>query len=98
MDNSENVRILEFEPEFAKAFAELNYEWIAKSYEIEDHDREILDEPVKHIIDPGGQIFFAIVGGEAVGTVAMIILSEDEFELAKMAVAAHFRGWASATD
>lgn len=92
MDELDDVSVVGFKREFVTAFAELNYEWIAEAYVIEDHDREILDDPVRHIIDPGGQVFFVIVGGEVAGTVAMINLAADEFELAKMAVAPHFRG------
>ncbi len=92
MKKAANVEIVEFEQEFAKFFAELNYEWISESYAIEDHDREILDDPVRTIIEPGGQIFFAVVNKEVAGTVALINFSATEFELAKMAVAPHFRG------
>jgi ribosomal protein S18 acetylase RimI-like enzyme len=40
----------------------------------------------------GGEIFFAVDGDRAVGTVAMIPYGPDEFELAKMAVSPEHRG------
>ncbi len=86
------VRIVEFEPRFASAFAALNYEWIEKAYSVEEHDREILDHPFETIIQPGGQIFFALVSGEVAGTVALVEMDTDSFELAKMAVDPEFRG------
>jgi ribosomal protein S18 acetylase RimI-like enzyme len=80
------VEILKFDRIFAKAFADLNYEWIASAYGIEEHDREILDHPESYIVDRGGQMFFAVSDGVAVGTVAMIKIDVASYELAKMAV------------
>lgn len=88
----EDVRVVTFQPQFAKAFADLNYEWIAKFYQIETHDHEQLDAPQETIIDLGGQIFCALVGDEVAGTVAMIRMEGNSFELAKMAVSPKFRG------
>ena len=87
-----DVTIVEFDPAFAKRFADLNYQWIAESYGIEAHDHDVLDHPVETIIDPGGQVFFAIADGEVAGTVAMIPYEDDAFELTKMAVDPAFRG------
>ncbi len=87
------IEITGFDPEYAKRFADLNYQWIAETYGIEPHDREILDHPLETVIGPGGQIFFALAGGgQAVGTVAMIPFGEDAFELTKMAVDPAFGG------
>ena len=86
------VEVIGFDERFARNFADLNYEWIEKAYTAEDHDREILDHPVEQIIEPGGQIFFALVDGEPAGTVALIEMGDDAFELAKMAVSPDHRG------
>ncbi|MBK7708893.1 MAG: MarR family transcriptional regulator/GNAT family N-acetyltransferase [Acidobacteria bacterium] len=92
------VEISCFRPEFASDFARLNYEWISEYFEIEEKDRQILDDPQTAIIDSGGAIFFASVGGRIVGTVALIATDADSFELAKMAVASDYRGLRSAID
>ncbi len=86
------VEVIGFDERFARNFADLNYEWIEKAYTVEEHDREILDHPVEQIIKPGGQIFFAMVDGEPVGTVALIEIGDNAFELAKMAVSPAHRG------
>lgn len=86
------IEIVGFDPVFAKAFADLNYQWIAESYSIEKHDREILDHPLKSVIQPGGQIFFALVDGQPAGTVALIKVDDASLELAKMAVSPNCRG------
>ena len=86
------VEIVGFQDRFAEDFGRLNYEWIEQSYGVEEHDHEVLDHPMENVITPGGQIFFAIHGGVAIGTVAMIPYGENSFELAKMAVAPAARG------
>ncbi len=86
------VEVVGFDQVFAKDFAELNYEWIAESYIIEEHDREVLDHPLETVIQPGGQIFFALVDGRPVGTVALIRIDDASLELAKMAVSPNHRG------
>lgn len=87
-----DVTITAYDERYANDFGRLNYEWIEKSYGIEEHDREILDHPFESVIQPGGQIFFAIRDDAAVGTVAMIPLGKGTFELAKMSVAPEARG------
>lgn len=87
-----DVIITGFDERYAEDFGRLNYEWIEKSYGIEVHDREVLDHPQESVIEPGGQIFFAVKDGSAIGTVAMIPFGERSFELAKMSVAPEARG------
>ncbi|HEX6125952.1 MAG TPA: GNAT family N-acetyltransferase [Pyrinomonadaceae bacterium] len=86
------ITIVEFDPKYAKQFADLNYQWIAESYGVEQHDHDVLDHPFDVIIRPGGQVFFALVRDDVAGTVAMIPFEEDAFELTKMAVDPQFRG------
>lgn len=86
------VHISEFQDKYAKDFACLNYEWIEEYYTVEEHDREQLDNPKEYIIDHGGEIFFAVLNGVVVGTVALINVKDETFELAKMAVTSKYRG------
>src|SRR6476661_6600726 len=92
MPAEDDVRVVKFAPEYAKAFAELNYQWIEHYFAIEEHDREMLDHPAEYIIDRGGEIFTAVAGETPVGAVAMIKASDRTFELAKMAVSPDQRG------
>lgn len=92
MDVHSDIEIVDFDPLYAAAFAELNYQWIRQYFTVEEHDREILDHPVENIIDNGGWIFFAKTSDQVVGTVALVNVDKDCFELAKMAVASGFRG------
>ena len=86
------VKIVPFDPAYARAFADLNYQWIEESYGVEKHDHDVLDHPFESVIEPGGQIFFALLGESVAGTVAMIRTDAEGFELAKMAVSPESRG------
>jgi GNAT superfamily N-acetyltransferase len=81
------IAIVPFRAELAQAFRRLNLDWIERLFEVEPADRKVLDDPERSIIAPGGQIFFAMEGDQAVGTVAMVWVHAGRFELAKMAVA-----------
>ena len=74
------------------AFRELNEAWIAKYFRIEDKDRETLGNPQKYILSPGGEIFMALMDGDPVGCVALVRMSDNTMELAKMAVDENYRG------
>lgn len=86
-----NIEIIDFEERWAADFAALNYEWIEKFFAVEKHDREILDDPNKYVLTPGGQIFMATGDGTAAGTVAMIPAKDGVVELTKMAVSPKFQ-------
>ena len=81
------IVIVPYRPELAAAFRQLNLDWIERLFAVEAADRKVLDDPQRAIIAPGGQIFFALDDADAIGTVAMILVSPGRYELAKMAVA-----------
>ena len=86
------LTIVPFRPDLAPAFGELNRAWIERLFRMEEADRKVLDHPEEAIIEPRGQIFFAMDGDQAIGTVAAIRVSPGIFELAKMAVSPEYRG------
>lgn len=92
MSAENTVTIIPFDSKYAADFASLNYQWIERYFVVEEHDREILDHPMETIITPGGEVFFAISDGEAVGTCAMVRTNESMYELTKMAVAPASQG------
>lgn len=85
------LRIVEFRPEYAGDFRRLNLEWIEQLFRVEAPDLKVLDDPEAAIVAPGGMIFLALDGEAVVGTAAMIRVSDERFELAKMAVAKSHR-------
>jgi putative acetyltransferase len=85
------MRVVSYSPDLAPAFADLNREWIERLFAIEAADLKVLNDP-QAIITAGGQIFFALDEGTAIGTAAVIACSPTRVELAKMAVAPRYQG------
>jgi GNAT superfamily N-acetyltransferase len=71
----------------AADFRRLNLEWIERLFKVEAPDLEVLNDPVGSIIERGGMVFVALDGDAVVGTAAMIRVTPERYELAKMAVA-----------
>ena len=86
------LKILPFKDEFAKAFYKLNIEWLETYFYVEDFDKEVLSNPKKYIINPGGYLFLVVENDTIIGTVALMPYSERVFELTKMAVAPRHQG------
>ena len=86
------VGIRRFERGDEAAFRELNEAWIAGHFVVEEKDWEVLNDPVGHIIEPGGALFMATLEGAAVGTCALLAMEGGSFEVAKMTVAEKCRG------
>ncbi len=86
------MRIVPFDANYAKAFYDLNIEWLETYFYVEDYDREVLSNPREHIIGPGGHIFFIIENETVLGTVALLKRGNLAFELTKMAVLPEARG------
>jgi len=88
-----NMEIVEYAPQYRADFAQLNLAWIEKYFKVEAPDRQAFENPEKKILAGGGRIFFALLGGHVVGTVALIPEGEGVYELAKMAVDEDYRGF-----
>ena len=86
------VEFRHFAPGDEAAFRELNEAWIGGHFVVEDKDREVLDDPVTHILRPGGALIMAVQDGVAIGTCALLAMEEGAFEVAKMTVAEQHRG------
>ncbi len=70
----------------------LNYEWLKKYFEVEPNDVIQLADPQKEIIDKQGSIYYAKHDGHIVGTVSLLKVSNDVYELGKMAVSETAQG------
>jgi DNA-binding MarR family transcriptional regulator/ribosomal protein S18 acetylase RimI-like enzyme len=81
-----------FRREWREHFYRINAEWLERYFAIEDVDRRMLSEPEKYVLEPGGAIVFALIGGEVIGTCALLKEQAGVFELSKMAVETGWRG------
>ena len=87
-----NLQIIPYQKEYASDFYTLNIEWLETYFYVEDFDREVLSNPEKYILKPGGYIFFAKEGQKILGTVALMKHHSGVLELTKMAVLPNQRG------
>ena len=87
------LTILRYTDALARAFHDINAEWIAAMYQLEQTDRDVLENPRERIIDAGGDILFVAAEGLGiVGTCALQKTGPGRFELTKMGVLASARG------
>lgn len=87
------LTIREYSEELAPHFHDINAEWINSMFRLEDTDREVLENPGKKIIAPGGAILFvehATLG--IVGACALQKTGATSYELTKMGVRESARG------
>lgn len=77
----------------AAAFRDLNLAWVEAYFTVEAEDRAQLEDPQAHILDQGGAILIAELGGEVVGTVGLVPgHGEGVLELIKMAARSDVKG------
>jgi len=87
------LTIVEYDDTLAGEFHDINAEWIAAMFVLEPHDRAVLENPRKYIIDAGGTILFAATEALGiVGTCALMPSGDGHLELTKMGVRETARG------
>ncbi|QYA27047.1 GNAT family N-acetyltransferase [Gramella sp. MT6] len=86
------MQIVSWKPEYSKEFKEMNVYWLEEFFWVEPHDEDVLGDPEKYIIEPGGNIFFIKDNDKVIGCVALMKIENKIFELTKMAVKPEYRG------
>jgi len=87
------LEVTPFRRDLREHFYRINAQWLERYWSLEPIDRNVLSEPEKHVLKPGGAIFYALVDGEVIGTVALLKdAAAGEYELSKMGVEAGWRG------
>jgi len=90
---SPGLSIHDYSDALAPHFHDINVEWIESMFRLEPADREVLEDPRGHIVDPGGAILFVEAPGLGiVGTCALRKTGTRSAELTKMGVRASARG------
>lgn len=78
--------LVPYHTRYAKAFYDLNSWWVEKYFKMEPIDEAVLSDPETHILSKGGEIYFTLIDGNPVGTVAMKLQSPGVYELTKLGV------------
>lgn len=92
MEPVPEIEIVTYRPEFREAFLTLNLAWLEAYSLLEPADLDYLQNLEERILATGGQVFFALRAGIAIGTCAAIRVSENVIELAKLAVSPAAQG------
>lgn len=86
------MEIITWQTQYAEEFREMNLYWLNEFFWVEAHDEEVLGNPEKYIIKPGGMILFVKEQEEILACVALMKIENNVFELTKMAVKPAYRG------
>jgi ribosomal protein S18 acetylase RimI-like enzyme len=86
------IDIVPYRPELQPAFERLNRQWLEGHSLLEPADLECLQDPERHVLATGGQVFFAMDHDNVVGTCAAIRFPPSTVELAKLAVSPEAQG------
>jgi ribosomal protein S18 acetylase RimI-like enzyme len=85
------ITIIDYTEKHQVYFEQLNRYWIEKYFEMEPLDEQVLTNPGKAILEPGGAILMGLYDGNVAGTVALRKVAEGVFEFTKMAVDEQFQ-------
>ncbi len=87
------LRLRNYSPELKQAFYDINAEWISTMFRLEAADRQVLEDPQTHILDPGCDILFVESSRLGIiGTCALRKTGPRSAELTKMGVKSEARG------
>lgn len=86
------LRLIDYQPKHKAIFKSLSEEWIKKYMPLIDHDKDVINDPEGQILAKGGEIIFAVLDGQIVGTAALTKKSDTHYELSKLAVTEKAKG------
>lgn len=87
-----NLAILPYSAERAPYFDRFNRDWITRFFWLEPFDELLLTDPKTHIIDPGGELWFAALDGQIVGACALLKGEDGSFEFSKLGLVPEAKG------
>jgi ribosomal protein S18 acetylase RimI-like enzyme len=91
--SARGIRVVAYDPRWRADFGALNIQWLEQWFVVEAYDRQVLEDPERHILAAGGRILFAVDDADrALGTVALKHEGDGVWELTKMAVSPDARG------
>ena len=85
------VQIRKYEDKYHKQFKKISLDWLHKYDLYEKSDDDLLDNPQEYL-DKGGFIFLANCNDEIVGTISLIPVDDNTYEILKLGVVDGFKG------
>lgn len=80
------LEIIPYSSALQPHFESINKAWVSKYFTLESFDIDQLEHPEETILAQGGEIIFAKLGEDILGTVALIPKEEGDWEMIKMGV------------
>jgi len=80
------TEIISYDPAYKQAFYDITMQWLAKDFTVEPQHTAMLTNPEGELLDGGGDVFFALEDGRAVGTVGLKCHGNGVYELTKLGV------------
>lgn len=80
------LEIIPYSSALQPYFESINKAWVTKYFTLESFDIDQLEHPEETILAQGGEIIFAKLGEEILGTVALIPKEAGDWEMIKMGV------------
>ena len=95
----DSLQILDYRPSLKHHFTDLVKPWLSGVLNgvLEDDDELTVNHPAEAYLLKGGFIFFAMLRGQCLGTVALKRLDENSFEFAKLFISPEARKMGVAT-
>jgi ribosomal protein S18 acetylase RimI-like enzyme len=87
----EGLEIKSYEHKYHQQFKKISLDWLHKHHLYEKADDDLLDHPQKYI-EQGSLIFLAHFDDQVVGTISLIPLNEQTYEILKLGVLDGFKG------
>ena len=85
------LEIIEYQKRYKKDFIELNIGWVERYFEMEQADRDVL-ENVDKLMEDGAMIYFAVEDDVVLATCMAIPLQESVWEICKLAATGQYTG------
>lgn len=93
MNTPENtLEIINYNEKYKEDLKRLTLEWLEKDFILEPEDIKFIENPTNYVIDNGGFIFLAQYNNEIIGTVSLLKIDNNKYELAKLAVTEKYKG------
>lgn len=83
--------ILPFTQKHLRTYHELNLDWLKQYVGVSPHDKRILKDPVKEVLEKGGQIYMIRIDQDIIGTFTISPLENKHCELSKFVVCKDYR-------
>ena len=85
------LEIRNYEHKYHQQFKKISLDWLHKHHLYEKADDDLLDNPQKYL-EKGSSIFLAHFDDQVVGTISLIPVNQNTYEILKLGVVDGFKG------